>query len=309
METFTTAIDCASKNPGERLNPSGDSIYAIRHEIVSRIPNLITHPDHGQRSQRQDVPPGTAEPPALSIVIPCYNEAGNLLPLAKAIRAAVDPLKLSYEIIVVDDCSTDQSWEILRTLGAEDSRLRARRLEKNCGQSAAIWAGIQAAAGRFVATLDADLQNDPADLPRFLEALKDQDCVCGSRIKNRAQGDSLLRRLSSKIANGVRNRMTHENVADSACGYRVFKRECAGNLKFFKGMHRFLPTLFKIEGYRVGEISIRHHLRHAGVSHYGVWNRLFGAAYDLFAVRWMQKRMFHFKIAERVNFPAGRDQF
>jgi glycosyltransferase involved in cell wall biosynthesis len=244
-------------------------------------------------------------PPDLSVVIPCYNEEGNLVPLATAIQETLEPLKLAYEIIFADDCSTDRSWEILRTLGAKDARIRAVRLGRNCGQSAALWAGLGSARGRFIGTLDADLQNDPRDLPKFLEALKQSDCVCGSRIQHRREGDSVVRRLSSKIANWTRNRLTHETIADSACGYRVFKRECADNLKFFKGMHRFLPTLFKLEGFTVAEIPVSHHPRFTGRSHYGVWNRMFAALYDLFAVRWMQKRMFRFQIREQINLPAG----
>ena len=246
--------------------------------------------------------------PILSIVVPCYNEEGNLVPLIAAIRETTEPLKLANEIIIADDCSTDKSWEIIQSLAAQDSRIRALRFAKNSGQSAALWAGIQMARGQYIATLDADLQNDPKDLPKFLEALKQYDCVCGSRRASRSQGDNLVRQLSSKIANGVRNRITHETITDSACCYRVFKRECAGNLKFFKGMHRFLPTLFKIEGYTVAEIPVSHHARFTGKSHYGVWNRLFASAYDLFAVRWMQKRMFRYQVKERVNFQPETDE-
>ena len=247
--------------------------------------------------------PAPSAPVILSVVVPCHNEEENLLPLVNAIRDAVRPLNLNYEIIIVDDFSTDKSWEILRGIGAEDPRVRGRRFDRNCGQSAALWAGIQAASGQFVVTLDADLQNDPKDLPRFLEALKQYDCVCGSRSASRAQGDSWVRLLSSQIANGVRNRITRENVTDSACCYRGFRRECVGNLKFFSGMHRFLPTLIKMDGYRVAEIPVTHNPRLLGKSHYGVWNRLFKSSWDLFAIRWMQKRMFRYHIAQRVNFP------
>ena len=240
----------------------------------------------------------------MSIVIPCYNEEESLIPLVHAIREGVRLLKLEYEIIIVDDFSADKSWEILRGLGAEDPRIRGRRLEKNCGQSAALWAGIQAASGQFIATMDADLQNDPNDLPRFLEALKDYDCVCGSRKESRARGDGWIRRSTSIIANGLRNWFTRESVSDSACCYRVFRRECVNSLKFFKGMHRFFPTLIKLEGYRITEIPVSHNARHSGKSHYGVWNRLFGTAYDLFAIRWMQKRMFQYRVEERINFPT-----
>jgi glycosyltransferase involved in cell wall biosynthesis len=242
----------------------------------------------------------------LSVVAPCHNEEKNLGPFVDAIRAALDPLKVSYEIVITDDRSTDSSWKVLSELAAKDPRVRAVRHAKNAGQSAAVWSAIKNTSGKYIATLDADLQNDPADLPQFLEAIKTSDCVCGNRKANRAKGDSIIRQLSSKIANGIRNWMTHETVSDSACGYRMFKRECVADLKFFKGMHRFMPTLIKIEGYQVTEIPIRHHERHAGVSHYGVWNRAFAAFYDLFAVRWMQKRMFKFSVDERLNFPPQK---
>lgn len=255
-----------------------------------------------QSLPKDAIPKSGADAPMLSIVVPCHNEAGNLAALLQAVRSAMQGLPYTYEMIIMDDLSTDNSWEILQGLGKEDSRIRAGRLATHCGQSAALWAGIQSARGQFIATLDADLQNDPKDLPKFLAALKDCDCVCGSRIASRAQGDSWLRQHSSKIANAVRNKVTREDVSDSACCYRVFKRECVRDLKFFKGMHRFLPTLIKIEGYRVTEIPVSHNVRFTGKSHYGVWNRLFSSSWDLFAIRWMQKRMFRYQVNERVNF-------
>ncbi len=239
--------------------------------------------------------------PELSLVIPCYHEQDNLRPLLAAIRAAADPLALDYEVVITDDCSRDNSWEILKTLAAEDRRLRAQRLARNCGESAASWAGMKAARGKYIVTLDADLQNDPKDLPKFLEALKHYDCVCGTRVKARGEGDNFIRVASSRVANWVRNKLSGEQIADAGCTYRAFKRECIRNLKFFKGMHRFLPTLFKIEGHTVTEIEVSNNPRFAGRSHYGVWNRLFASFYDLLAVRWMKRRMFRFHIAEKVN--------
>lgn len=239
--------------------------------------------------------------PTLSLVIPCYNEQDNLRPLVAAIRATVDPLKLPYEILITDDCSQDKSWEILKELAAGDSRIRALRFAFNSGQSAALWAGLKAARGRYLFTLDADLQNDPRDVPKFLEALKQFDCVCGTRVEMRGRGDNFMRVASSRIANWVRNKLSGENISDAGCCYRAFKRECIENLKFFKGMHRFLPTLFKIEGFTVTEIAVNHNPRFAGQTHYGVWNRLFASFYDLLAVRWMKKRMFRYQVAERVN--------
>jgi len=239
--------------------------------------------------------------PTLSLVIPCYNEQDNLRPLVAAIREAVEPLKVSYEIVVTDDCSKDKSWEILKELAAADARVRVQRFAFNCGESAASWAGLKAAQGRYLVTLDADLQNDPKDLPKFLEALKGADCVCGTRVETRGQGDNFVRIASSRIANWVRNKLSGENISDAGCCYRVFKRECVADLKFFKGMHRFMPTLFKIEGFTVTEVPVSTNPRFAGKSNYGVWNRLFASFYDLLAVRWMKKRMFKYKIAEKIN--------
>ena len=239
--------------------------------------------------------------PTLSLVIPCYNEEGNLRPLIKTVRDAVEPLQLPYEIVITDDCSTDKSWEILKELAANDARLRVQRFAFNCGESAASWAGLKAARGQFLVTLDADLQNDPNDLPKFLEALKKADCVCGTRVATRGEGDNFIRIASSRIANWVRNKLSGEQISDAGCTYRAFKRECIANLKFFKGMHRFLPTLFKIEGFTVTEIEVTNNPRFAGQSHYGVWNRLFASFYDLLAVRWMKKRMFRYEIAERTD--------
>jgi len=239
--------------------------------------------------------------PEISFVIPCHNEQDNLRALVAAIREATDPLKRTYEIVIADDFSSDNSWNVLKELAASDSRVRGIKFAFNCGQSAALWAGMNAARGRYIITLDADLQNDPRDVPQFLAALEKFDCVCGSRLAARGEGDGFVRIASSRIANWVRNKMSGENVADAGCCYRAFKRECIADLKFFKGMHRFLPTLFKIEGFTVTEIPVRHNPRTAGISHYGVWNRLFASFYDLLAVRWMQRRMFQYKIAEKIN--------
>lgn len=249
----------------------------------------------------KDVLPASRERPELSLVIPCYNEEGNLRELIKAIRESVDPLRVSYEVVITDDCSKDNSWAILKDLAASDPRIRVQRFKFNCGESAASFAGLKAARGRFLFTMDADLQNDPKDLPKFLEALKHYDCVCGTRVKVRGQGDNIIRVISSRTANWVRNKLSGEQISDAGCTYRAFKRECIENLKFFKGMHRFLPTLFKIEGHTVTEIEVSNNPRFAGQSNYGVWNRLFASFYDLLAVRWMKKRMFKFIVDERIN--------
>jgi len=280
----STAVFAMSKPVGYEVFLSAFSLAASRRFLKS-IKTLITEP-------------GVVE---LSFVIPCHNEQDNLGPLVAAIRQAVEPLQCGYEIVLVDDCSSDSTWTLLGKLAAADARIRGLRFAKNAGQSAAMWAGLKIARGRVFVTLDADLQNDPRDLSLFLEALKHFDCVCGSRVEARSQGDGFLRIASSRIANWVRNKLSGETISDAGCCFRAFKRECVADLKFFKGMHRFLPTLIKIEGFTVTEIPIRHNPRTAGLAHYGVWNRLFASFYDLLAVRWMKKRMFRYQISDRLN--------
>ena len=237
----------------------------------------------------------------ISVIIPCHNEQDNLQPLVAAIRAALDPLKRTYEIIVTDDQSSDGSWALLKQMCATIPQLRAQRFEKQSGQSAGLWAGMRAARGKIIVTLDADMQNDPADLPKLLAGLDKADCVCGSRVEARGKGDGFVRVASSRIANGIRNKLSGETITDAGCCYRAFKRECIAEVKFFNGGHRFLPTLIKMEGFSVIEVPISHHARLSGQAHYGVWNRLFKSFYDLLAVRWMKTRMLRFKVAERVN--------
>jgi len=193
-------------------------------------------------------------------------------------------------MVVTDDASADGSWEEMLALAREDSHLRVQRLKRQSGQTSALWAGMKTARGRIFITMDSDLQNDPAEIPRFLEALRSHDVVCGSRRESRAAGDSFLRRVSSVVANSVRNWLSSENISDAGCCYRAFRRECIEGLQLFKGMHRFLPTLFKMQGYSVTEIAIGTRPRLHGVSKYGVLNRLFKSFRDLLAVRWMKSR-------------------
>ncbi|NUN92628.1 MAG: glycosyltransferase family 2 protein [Verrucomicrobiae bacterium] len=240
--------------------------------------------------------------PRLSLVIPVYNEEANLDRLYAEIGEAMNGVTEDYEVIATDDASRDRSWEILKEIAARDSRWRVQRFETNRGETAASAAGMKAAAGDLIFTLDADLQNDPRDIPKFLDALKSADCVCGSRVHERA--DNWLRRVSSRIANWVRNTLSDEDISDAGCTYRAFKKECLREVKFFRGAHRFLPTLFRMEGYTVVEIPITPRDRFAGESKYGVWNRLFKSFADLLAVRWMKSRQLRYRIAERKGFPT-----
>jgi len=237
----------------------------------------------------------------VSFVVPCHDEEGNLRALVAEIHRAVAPLGLAYEIVITDDASSDGSWVLLRSLAADDPRLRAQRFARNCGESAASWAGMQASRGRVIVTLDADRQNDPAEIPRFLAGLEHADCVCGSRVEARRSGDNLLRVLSSRIANWVRVTLGGGDISDAGCTYRAFRRECLSNVRFFKGVHRFLPTLIAMEGFRVTEIPVTNRARVSGRSHYGIRNRIFVALADLLAVRWMRSRAVRWEIEESTD--------
>lgn len=217
--------------------------------------------------------------------------------LIERITKAIAVLGVSYEIVITDDCSTDGSWRLLQEIAHADSRVRAQRLAFNCGESAAVWAGIKSALGDYVITMDADLQNDPAEIPRFVQGLERFDCVSGSRVQTRGHGDNILRVVTSRVGNAVRNWLSGDQVSDSGCTFRAFKRECADDIIPFSGMHRFMPTLIKWEGYRVGEIPVVNQPRYAGRSHYGFWNRLIFLQ-DLLAVRWMKKRRIRYQIAD-----------
>lgn len=237
--------------------------------------------------------------PSLSLIIPVYNEEDNLERLYAEITEAMKSVSQDYEVVLTDDASKDRSWEIMKAIAARDSHWRVQRFVENCGESAASAAGMKAARGEILITLDADLQNDPKDIPKFLEALKSADCVCGSRAHERA--DNWLRRVSSRIANAVRNKLSDEEISDAGCTYRAFKKHCLNDIKFFRGAHRFLPTLFRMEGWKVVEVSITPRERFAGESKYGVWNRLFKSFADLLAVRWMKSRQLRYRIAEQVE--------
>ena len=237
----------------------------------------------------------------VSFVVPCHDEEGNLRALVAEIHRAVAPLGLAYEIVITDDASSDGSWVLLRSLAADDPRLRAQRFARNCGESAASWAGMQASRGRVIVTLDADLQNDPAEIPRFLAGLEHADCVCGTRVEARRSGDNLLRVLSSRIANRVRVELGGGDISDAGCTYRAFRRVCLTNIRFFKGIHRFLPTLIAMEGFRVSEIPVTNRARVSGQSHYGIRNRIFVALADLLAVRWMRSRAVRWEIEESTD--------
>jgi dolichol-phosphate mannosyltransferase len=235
--------------------------------------------------------------PRVSVVIPAYNEEECITECVDEVCSVMDGLGQSYEVIVVDDGSKDATLERLRALKERCPQLRVLSFEANAGETAALDAGLKNARGEFVATLDADLQNDPADLPRMLELAARWDVVCGVRARRH---DSVVRRISSRVANWTRNRLTHEDIRDVGCTLRVFRAPCLKGLKLFTGMHRFLPTLLRMDGWSITEVPVNHRPRTKGRSKYGVWNRLFRGLYDLFGVRWMQSRWLRYKVRQEL---------
>jgi glycosyltransferase involved in cell wall biosynthesis len=239
--------------------------------------------------------------PDVSLVIPVHDEEDNLPILAAEIRTALDGLGWSYEVLWVDDGSTDGSLAALGRIAVADSRARVLRLSRSSGQSAALAAGFRSARGEVVVTLDADLQNDPADIPRLLAEMAEPpgwDLVSGVRIERR---DDWVRRLSSRIANGVRNRATGERVADIGCSLKAYRASDLRRVPMFKGMHRFLPTLLRLDGARIKEVPVHHRPRLHGKTKYSIGNRLFRSLADLFAVRWMQRRWIDRHLMEEIT--------
>jgi glycosyltransferase involved in cell wall biosynthesis len=229
---------------------------------------------------------------ALSLIVPAFDEEANIELLHLRI-AAVFGERRDWELVLVDDGSRDRTAEVIRALATRDPRVVGVFLERNGGQSAALAAGLDEARGNVIATLDADLQNDPADLPLLLERLHASatpgcDAVVGYRLRRR---DTFVRRASSRIANGIRNWISRDDIRDTGCSLKVFRAEALRTVPWFDGMHRFLPTLLRYQGFRVLEVPVSHHPRHAGRSKYGIRNRAWRAFQDLLAVRWMRGRM------------------
>ena len=228
----------------------------------------------------------------LSVVVPARDEAPNIVPLVGEIRRALEG-RFDYEIICVDDGSEDRLPDALRAArAAAGVRLRVLRHERSCGQSTAVWNGVQAAGGELIATLDGDGQNDPADIPRLVTALlvhepEDVQLVIGHRTR---RNDSVVRLLSSRIANGIRGSLLGDQTPDTGCGLKVFRREVFLALPYFDHMHRFLPALIRRQGGRVLSVPVNHRSRTRGRSKYGIQNRLWAGIVDLIGVAWLLRR-------------------
>jgi glycosyltransferase involved in cell wall biosynthesis len=236
----------------------------------------------------------------VSVVIPVYNEEDNLPLLWPELRGVLEGMGATFEVIFVDDGSRDRSAELIRQMRDADPRVRLVRLKVNAGETAATDAGFKAARGQRVVTMDADLQNDPHDIPALVQRLEQWDAATGWRI-SRGDGDSIVRRVSSRLANRTRNWLSDESVQDSGCTFRAFRRECLRGLVLYRGFHRFIPTLLRMRGYRVVEVPVRNRPRRFGQSKYGVLNRVFVAFVDVLVVRWMKNRLLRYEVAEDLG--------
>lgn len=223
----------------------------------------------------------------VSVILPCFNEAESVAELTAELNTVLDRLGSASEILFVNDASTDHTLEVLRDLQPRYPRVKIINHQQRSGQSAGHASGFHFARGTSIVTMDADGQNDPSDLPRLLAALERADAVCGIR---RRRQDAWMVRVSSRIANRFRNAITREHITDAGCAYRVLRRSALAEIPVFNGMHRFLPTLLRMQGYRVIEMDVNHRPRRAGVSKYGINNRLWRGLIDCVAIRWLQSR-------------------
>jgi glycosyltransferase involved in cell wall biosynthesis len=243
---------------------------------------------------------------ALSVVIPVYNEAENVPPLVEQLERALRAAPGQTEMLFVDDGSTDHTLALLKEAQAKDARIRIAHFRRNLGQTAAMAAGFRLARGKAVVTIDGDLQNDPAEMLSLAAMLGEWDAVCGIRVHRQ---DTRWKRLSSRIANGFRNWVTGDDIVDTGCTLKAYRRECLERLELYQGMHRFLPTLLKMRGFRVTQVPVSHHPRLAGKTKYGTWGRLKKGLADVWAVRWMKRNWIDYRdVLEIVEPSATSDQ-
>ena len=226
-------------------------------------------------------------PAGIAIIVPMFNESANVAPLVDEIVRLFAAEPRPWELVLVDDHSDDDTWAQILAAQSRDPRVRGLRHTRNRGQSAAVWTGISGSDAPLLCTLDGDLQNDPAELPKMLSMLGEVDFVCGHRV---ARQDSFVRRISSLVARLVRKAALRFDFADTGCALRAFKRSSLAGVFPFNGLHRFLPILVAGNGSRCREVPVNHRPRVAGVSKYGVWNRAFRGLHDLVGVAWYQRR-------------------
>lgn len=233
-----------------------------------------------------------------SVVIPLKNEEDNITDLVNELEPVMNNIGAPWELICIDDGSTDQTLPILKQLAKQKSYLRILAFTRNFGQSSAFDAGFKNSRGNFIITLDGDRQNDPADIPKLAKAIKDCDLVCGQRQKRQ---DPWSKKIISYFANQIRSRVCYDGVSDTGCSLKIYRKECLKEIKMHQGMHRFLPALFNIEGYRIREVPVNHRERTKGTTKYNFFNRSFNTIADMLAVRWMYKRRLHYTINKDLS--------
>ena len=229
-----------------------------------------------------------------SIVVPMKNEEGNVVALIEEVEEVMQPFG-DWEMICIDDGSTDSTLQKLQELAQVKPFLRILVFSKNFGQSSGFDAGFRHARGKWVITMDGDRQNDPRDIPKLIEKKEEYDLICGMRQKRR---DPWHKKVSSRLANFIRSRALGDGMKDTGCSLKLYRKSALDQIKLFHGMHRFLPALFQIEGFRVTQIEVHHRPRATGSTKYNFWNRSLNTLSDLLAVRWMRKRALRYQVAK-----------
>jgi dolichol-phosphate mannosyltransferase len=233
-----------------------------------------------------------------SVVIPLKNEEENIQKLVEELEPIMMALNEPWELICIDDGSSDKTLEKLKTLTKEKKYLRTLVFKRNYGQSSAFDAGFRNARGEFIITMDGDRQNDPADIPNLLKEIPQADLVCGCRTKRK---DPFSKKIISRFANLIRSNFCGDEVSDTGCSLKVYRTSCFKKIKLFNGMHRFLPALFKIEGFRIKEVPVNHRPREHGQTKYNIFNRSLNTISDMFAVRWMKQRHLNYEIEKELS--------
>lgn len=233
-----------------------------------------------------------------SVIIPLKDEAENIADLIDELEPIMRKIGEPWEVVCIDDGSQDQTFSTLQTLTKTKNFLKILSFDKNYGQSSAFDAGFKNAKGKWIITLDGDRQNDPADIPRLLSDAENYDLICGWRINRK---DPWHKKIISRMANFIRGRFCRDNINDTGCSLKVYRSTCLRNIKMYKGMHRFLPALFKIEGFRVKEVPVNHRERVKGTTKYNFFNRSLNTVLDMLAVRWMAKRHISYRIDREIS--------
>lgn len=232
--------------------------------------------------------------PYYSVVIPLKNEEGNIEKLVDEVSQSMDALGKLWEFICIDDGSTDNSYNKLCKLRARCPQLRILRLKSNVGQSGALKAGFEHAKAPWIITLDADLQNDPSDISKLCQLEGSYDIICGYRQQRK---DTWQKRIISRVANAIRNWLCHDGVQDTGCSLKLIRADALKRIFWFRGAHRFMPALFRLNGFTLAQVPVSHRSRFSGTSHYHIFNRGLAPITDMLAMIWLRRRHLRYEIS------------